>query len=396
MAITAVAVPLLLLALWIAIHRIPGFGGFLADTARSVFGNEAVAWVEDTTYGIEDWVLRKTRSDDKPEAYWEVPPSATLAPVEPPAAADAGADAEPAAPRPFHLAAVGPMHESFAAPGDGVWVGVKDTRHPDEPPRLLKTLLHPDKNRSWTTVAVVAVDLSQVDLHAVAGRYEPESRTPEAKKYERRAVIDPDHHDRLIAAFNGGYKATHGYYGMKIDGVTLIPPRPKACTVAQYEDGRLAIRPWEALADTEPDMRWWRQAPLCMYEDGKPNPVLGMSKLGWGASSVSGTTVIRRSAIGLDADARVLFVGIGDHTTGQAIAHAMHHAGAAFVAQLDVNFSYPKFVTYENRADSDELFAVPLTEHFEYTEDEYIRQRSHRDFFYLTRRESSRQAAAAP
>ena len=388
LAITVVAIPVLVVALWIAIHRIPGFGGLLADTARAVFGNEAVAWMEDTAYGVQDWLLRKTRSGDEPEAYWEVPPTAAATAAEPPA--DAGADGQaPAGPKPFRLASVGPVHDAFKAPGDGVWVQVTDARHPDEPARLLKTQLHPDRNRSWTIVAVVAVDLSQVDIHSVAGRFEPESRTPEAKKYERRATIDPAHHDRLIAGFNGGYKATHGYYGMKIDGVVLIPPRPKACTVAKYDDGKLAVRSWEALANDDERLVWWRQAPLCMYEQGKPNPVLGMSKLGWGASSVSGTTVIRRSAIGLDEEAKVLFIGIGDHTTGQAIAHAMHHAGAAHVAQLDVNFSYPKFVTFEpSESDPSKLLAVPLTEHFEYTEDEYIRVRSHRDFFYLVRRET--------
>ncbi|MBW2523037.1 MAG: hypothetical protein JRI23_02620 [Deltaproteobacteria bacterium] len=360
----------------------------MADTARSLLGNEAVAWMEDTAYGIQDWLFRKTRSNAEPEAYWEVPASATADAVEPPPAADAGADAAPAGPKPFRLAAVGPVHDAYEAPGDGVWIELADTRHPDEPARLLKTQLHPDKNRSWTIVAVVAVDLRQVDIHSVAGRYEPESRTPEAKKYERRATIDPAHHDQLIAAFNGGYKATHGYYGMMIDGVTLIPPRPKSCTVAKYDDGRLAVRSWEALADDEQKLVWWRQAPFCMYEEGKPNPVLSMSKLGWGASSVSGTTVIRRSAIGLDEAGEVLYVGIGDHTTAQSIAHAMHHAGAAHVAQLDVNFSYPKFVTYEvSKSDPQKLIAVPLTEHFEYTEDEYIRARSHRDFFYLVRRE---------
>ena len=91
--------------------------------------------------------------------------------------------------------------------------------------------------------------------------------------------------------------------------------------------------------------------------------------------------------MGLDASGKVLFVGIGDFTTATAIADAMHHAGAANVAQLDVNFSFPKFVTYEPRsAGSSDLLATPLTQHFEYTEDDYIRKPAERDFFYLTRR----------
>jgi hypothetical protein len=174
---------------------------------------------------------------------------------------------------------------------------------------------------------------------------------------------------------------------MKVDGVTLMPPRSLCCVVAKMKDGDLLIRDWSAVETQEPEMLWWRQTPICMYDEGKPHPALSMSKLGWGAPSVSGTTVIRRSAIGLSEDGRVLFVGIGDHVTGRSIAEAMHHAGAHSIAQLDVNFSYPKFLTYDHAAPgSKELKPVPLTDNFEYEPDQYVGSRSQRDFFYLTRR----------
>jgi hypothetical protein len=54
------------------------------------------------------------------------------------------------------------------------------------------------------------------------------------------------------------------------------------------------------------------------------------------------------------------------------------------VAQLDVNFSFPKFVLYERKEEG--LAAVPLTENFEYEADQYVGTRSQRDFFYLVRR----------
>jgi len=376
----------LLVGLWAAIQRVPGFGSWLADTGRSVVGPRPVAWVEDWAYGVEDWVNRQTRSGEKPVAYWEVPSANSKAGSA--KSKRERANRLPGSGRPqFELAAVGPVHDSFSAPGDGSWVPMTDALRPDAPAVMLKTLLHPDRSRSWAVVAVVAVDLGQAELHPVAGLQEPESRTPEAKGYNRKGLIDPGDHSRLLAAFNGGYKSTHGYYGMKIDGITLVPPRSLCCVIAAYDDGRLAIRSWEAVSADEPSMRWWRQAPVCMYENGKANPVLNMPGFGWGASSVSGTTVIRRSAMGLDASGKVLFVGIGDFTTATAIADAMHHAGAANVAQLDVNFSFPKFVTYEPRsAGSSDLLATPLTQHFEYTEDDYIRKPAERDFFYLTRR----------
>jgi hypothetical protein len=377
-----VALPVCGVALWLAVHNIPGFGPFMADSLRWAFGNEFVAWLEDTAYGAEDWVNQKTRAEESAEPMWEVPetPPSSI-PAEP------SASGEPPPPA-FTLANLAPMVPDVATTkGEGIWVPVVDPRHPGDRTRLLKTFIHPDKNRSWAVVAIVAVDLSSVELHAVAGRHEPERKSKDAKAYQVPAIVPPEMHDRLIAAFNGGYKSTHGEYGMKIGGVVLAPPRARCCVVALMNDGRYLIRDWDSVKDREPEMTWWRQTPMCMFDEGTPHPMLSAPKFGWGAASVSGTTVIRRSAIGLDKDKKLLFIGIGDHVTGQAIGMAMHHAGAHSVSQLDVNFSFPKFVLYDYKQAGDkELKAIPLTEHFEYTEDQYVGKQAERDFFYLARR----------
>jgi hypothetical protein len=96
--------------------------------------------------------------------------------------------------------------------------------------------------------------------------------------------------------------------------------------------------------------------------------------------------VIRRSAVGLSPDGKILYVGISNHTTAKVMASGMFHAGAASVAQMDVNWSYPKFVTYEQRKD-DLLYPVALAEGFEFSDKLYLRERSMRDFFYLARLE---------
>ena len=49
-------------------------------------------------------------------------------------------------------------------------------------------------------------------------------------------MVPDKHHDGLIAAFNGGFKTTHGHYGMMLDGVEFVPPRDVACTFARYRD----------------------------------------------------------------------------------------------------------------------------------------------------------------
>jgi hypothetical protein len=375
-------------ALWVAVHRYDWMGPLVANTLRSIVGVDAVAKLEDFTYALEDGVNRMTRRHDAPKAYWAVPASAS-APKKDPAPMEASAAVAPLVE--FRLKDPGPALKQWSAPGDGVWVPIRDSRYPGEEPFLYKTLLHPDASRSWSEAFVVAVDVRRVDVYVVAGSQEPKSDDPKLV-YERRARIPDEHQATVLAAFNGGFMTEHGGYGMKVDGVVLVHPKPSACTLALYKDGSMRIASWNKLAASEADMLWYRQAPQCMYEAGKIHPgLIGGAGLKWGAT-LDGDTVIRRSAVGLSADRQILYVSITNHTTARALADAMHHAGAVDVAQMDVNWSYPKFVLFEGDGAGEKRKAVALASGFEFSEDEYIRKRARRDFFYAVRRPSARSA----
>ena len=105
---------------------------------------------------------------------------------------------------------------------------------------------------------------------------------------------------------------------MMLDGDTFVPPRDIACTVGLYKDGSAKIGTWKELKDDEPKMFGYRQTPPCLVEDGKTNSQLDVEyNKNWGAT-VSGETVIRRSAIGLDKSGHTLFYGLGEAVTAQA------------------------------------------------------------------------------
>jgi hypothetical protein len=374
---------LVALTYW-AVHRFEWAGPLVANGLRAIVGVDNVARLEDVVYAVEDRVNRLTRRDEKPQAHWQVP-AKPVAP--PPSAAPLASAAEPRLP-PFTLPDPGPALKAGSAPGDGKWVPMVDPRRPDEPPYMLKTLLHTDASRSWAEVFVVAIDLRRVRLYAVAGTREPAADSPEGEKYERSALIPIEHDEELLGAFNGGFMTEHGGYGMKLDGVTLVKPKPNACTIAVYADDSVRIGPWSTLADSAAQMRWFRQAPECMWAANKLHPGLqGGKGLKWGAT-LDGETVIRRSAIGLNQTRDVLFVSITNHTTARALADGMHHCGAVDVAQLDVNWSYPKFVTFEPSSAGGPRNAVALADGFEYSPDEYIRKKQRRDFFYLVRKDT--------
>lgn len=389
----AIGVPVAIGALWIAVHSIPWMGPLVANTLRAIIGKENVTRLEEFAYSVEDRVNRTLKADSEPKAYWDVPARDTeQAPAAPPPMGQAGAQAQEAEGEKekelpvFRPEDVGPVHESWSAAGDGQWVPITDPRRPEEPARLYKTLLHPDKSRSWAELFVVAVDLRQVAVMPVMGYQEPRTDKEELQDYPRYAKIPKEHWDAMLAAFNGGFMAEHGQYGVYFDGVTFIEPQDEACTFARYEDGSFEIATWSKIKDEFDDMLWYRQAPNCMYEDGEMHPKLKIHRAKkWGAT-LDGRTVIRRSAVGLSPDRQTLYVGISNHTNAKVMALGMHHAGSEDVAQMDVNWSYPKFVTYEPN-EKGRLEPVALAEGFEFSKDLYLRERSMRDFYYLAREE---------
>lgn len=384
--IVAVALVLLAAGLWYGVNHVSWLGPMVADTLRAVIGTEAVTRLEAFAYGVQDRWNQLVHSGDKPEPRWEIPPapSASEAPAPPPI--DGGPTLAP-----FHPRDPGPLFPTAAAAGDGVWVPVDLPGAPVEPTLMWKTLIHPDLRRPWAEIYAVAIDLRRVRLFSVAGTDEPRSLVPESRSYVRTGIIPEAQRRGLLAAFNGGFKAEHGKYGMMIDGVTLITPRPDACTVGCNGDGTLRIGTWKALGDDARAFAWWRQAPPCLVEDDKLHPGLSDENTNWGAA-LGGETVIRRSAIGLDAARAVLFMAVSNATTVRSLGVGMKHLGASTVAQLDINFSYPRFALFRGM-DQGKPEAFGLFPGFSVKPEEYAEHSSPRDFFYLLRAEPGKGAS---
>jgi hypothetical protein len=251
---------------------------------------------------------------------------------------------------------------------------------------MYKAMVHPDPKRSYAAVAVVAIDLARLGLSLVAGTVEPQSAT--VAKADRPGVVPPEHFGDLVAAFNGGFKAEHGHYGMMVDGQTFLPPRKTSCTVALYRDGSLRVRTFSALEPSVPEMAGYRQTPPCLVEQGEIHETLQVAEdsHGWGAA-VGGATVIRRSALGLSADGKTMFYAIGDAVTAGTLAKAMKAAGARDAAELDVNQAYPRFVLYTPpEAREAPRVASALIPDIQYARTEYTGRPEGRDFFYVTRK----------
>ncbi len=348
-------------------------------------------------YGVEDRIKRVVYRDAAPKTFWEEPtakPGESAEAAAAPTPQSPGAGAAAFGPPPFE-----PPVASVAAKGDGRWIAIDDPRAPADAgggASMFKTLVHPDAGRSFAAVAIVALDLDRMSLHAVAGTIEPQSA--DVPKAERPGVVPTDDFDLLVAGFNGGFKAEHGHYGMMVEGRTFLPPRPTSCTVALYKNGDVRIRTFAALKGSVGAMSAYRQTPPCLVEEGNIHDALLSAEdaTGWGVS-VSGQTAIRRSAVGLDKSGKTLFYAIGDAVTAGTLARAMKAAGAENAAELDVNQAYPRFVFY---APAPHGVAPRVTSalipDIHFSRSEYVGKPELRDFFYVTRKPEATALAGHP
>ncbi|EYF08455.1 Hypothetical protein CAP_3984 [Chondromyces apiculatus DSM 436] len=281
------------------------------------------------------------------------------------------------------------VHARTAKPEDGTWTPLPEGAA-GGPPVLARTTVHPHTIKPHVYVHVIAVDLRRVGLHLVAGTLEPEAKEIPAER--RPGLVPAADQTDLIAVFNGGFMARHGKYGMRVGADVFLPPRPDACTVALYQDGAqdgaVRIGVWSEIEASAPRMTAFRQTPPCLVSDGALHPNIedATRPRRWSAAE-NGEVEIRRSALGIDASGQVLFYGSGEWITAKDLATAMKAAGAVDAAQLDINYSYTKFLFYGRPAPGDPLQVVStLIQDTKHTKRGYVASAAERDFFYLKRR----------
>jgi len=352
---------------WIALHEIPSFGPMMADGIRKVVGPRPVAWMEDLVYGAEDRIHLAVKGDEAPKTFWEVPAPSSL----------------PAAPEDGPPPAFSPPYPSVAAKGDGTWIPVRASTDTDGV-AMYKALIHPDPKRPYAAVAVMAMDMRELDLEMIAGTEEPES--PHVPRSHRPGLVPENDRGLVTAVFNGGFKAVHGGFGMRVGSDTFVPPKETSCTVALLPNEEMEIRTFSVIKDDEPNMLAYRQTPPCLVERGETNSALSneLTK-NWGAS-VSGDTIIRRSALGLSKDKKYLYYALGDAVTAHSIAEAMRAVGAYDAAQLDVNYAYPRFMLVARGKSGSLELTQPLVPDLKYGPTEYVGVAEQRDFFYVKRK----------
>lgn len=282
-----------------------------------------------------------------------------------------------------------PPFERSAKPGDGRWVPLGSADAGDRlaaaPPSMVKAVVHPHPMSRFEAVTVVAMDLTKLGVHFAPGTDDP--KTEALGDGHPPGLVPKRLHDKLVVVFNGGFKPRHGHWGMMLAGQVLLAPKQSACTIGLYRDGTIRIASWPSLAAEVDRMAAYRQTAPCLLENSELHPELAAKQeRAWGGRSPKRKTR-RRTALGIDATGTMLLFGMGIEVGPHRLAEAMKHVGAVAAAQLDINWSWTRFLLFGTPSADPRLQVtstlIPQMVHARFG---YVEKAAFRDFFYVTRR----------
>jgi hypothetical protein len=336
-----------------------------------------------------DTAARKT--GEPAPAVASVPVTAESA--SPPSSAEPKAD-KPSEPQPklaspsvFPPANFEPPSAKSAQKGDGIWTALgdkgKSERAAEEPPLIVRTVVHPHPNSRFVTVTIAAVDLTRVALRLVPGTedlgWAKLPVTPQS------GLVPEGEQDGLLFIMNGGFQPRHGKWGLVANGVVVSEPREPGCTMGLHVDGTLRIAPWPRLEPERAKFESLRQTPPCLVDEGAVHPLLlkGQDKA-WGGHAADVNTQ-RRSAAGVDPTGRILFYALGEEAQPRHLADALRVAGASAAVELDINWYWTRFLLFGTASGALRV-SSPLVPKMEGQAHGYVVRASTRDFFYGVRR----------
>ena len=375
------------------------------DTVRTELGPEPVAMIEAAVFKVRDVLRRSMYVIFGPESQAASAP--VLLPVPPPEALDASYaqnDTSVWPPEP-----IAPIFKS-PEPGEGAWEAVAypwlkrlpsaggesdrsltkpsavtapgaSARPSVPPPYFYRTMIRPDPDRPYARVLVVAMDMRQLELDMEAGVEDPKPLT--GAHGSGKIPRDPKIMNRVVGAFNGAFKTTHGEYGMMVHRRVLLPPKPGAATLIVNDDRRVGLGNWGASPELPSDVVSFRQNLEPLVQDGKVSPS-GRTQWGW---QLTGTSMLtERSGVCVTEGGHLYYVW-GDEVSAQTLGKAMLLAKCTYGIHLDMNPHHTGFVFASVRSlvnkDYDARLLTPLMEIWPERYLEY----SPKDFFYLMLRD---------
>jgi hypothetical protein len=238
-----------------------------------------------------------------------------------------------------------------------------------------------DPERPYARVLIVAMDMRQLELDMEAGVEDPKPLT--GQHGTGKIPRDPAVLSRVVGAFNGAFKTTHGEYGMMVHRRILLPPKPGAATVVVTQDRRVGLGTWGARPDIPDDVLSFRQNLEPLVEEGHLTPS-GRTQWGW---QLPGTSMMtERSGLCVAGTGQLYYLW-GDEVSAATLGKAMILAGCSYGIHLDMNPHHTGFIFASIRSLANKDYDVKLlTPQMEISQERYL-EYSPKDFFYLMLRD---------
>ena len=353
----------------------PGLITWVVDTVRRMpgVGSAPVEWLEHTVFGLTDRASRAYHEFVETDTAAEAQRALAVAKLPSAKLESAAASApvelvqEPAAPEDIGWppAALTPVLKDEVR-GEGIWLPVKDdafaATEPNGTPLFYQSFIRVDPQRTYTRVYVTMWDPRMVQLGIVMGTKEPESATGETGNGQ--IPRDPYVLSHLVGAFNGGFQAMHGEFGMMANKRVFLPPKPFAATIAVFEDGSMGMGSWpgpgrhtwdESFANSQiPEgMLAMRQNLTSVVEGDAWNP---WERWWWGAAPqwAEEQTYIHRSGLCLTREGFFAYFW-GESMGPEELGKAMLTARCVRGMHLDMNSKHTGFEFYRPYAREDQL-----------------------------------------
>ncbi|MEP6870977.1 MAG: phosphodiester glycosidase family protein [Anaerolineaceae bacterium] len=359
----------------------------VADTGRTVVGDENWAKVESYFFQVEDRIAKaKYRV-----LGGQTNPFATSVEVEfvprveartwsyyiGPLLAAPGLTAEDLAPTPLVLPKTTPLRDNLEA-GEGIWTTAGLPRSAPNDVLMAKTFVRPDKSRPYALVGVLLIDSRRIRLNMTGGTVDPGGD----RGVKGPGIIPSEAQSKLLVAWNGGFKGPHGSYGMIADGKEYRPMRAGLATVCSYKDGAVRMGEWGTDLTATDTIAACRQNAVLLVKDGQVSKRTAEGNDTWGYVAVNSAEFITwRSAVGMTKDGSLL-IAAGNSLSAATLASALWAAGAYTAMQLDINSPYVLLSQFYQQPDGT-LRAVRFMDNMPDSPARFLKTQE-RDFMWVT------------
>jgi len=381
-----VAVLVLGVALAVVPEVFPNVGADIAERLRTVFGPQPVAMLESISFQLQDKINSFRSEVDGGQVQINV---SSQLPNNPDQVSTPAIEPSPTSQSPNIPSAQDiqnpPVNVVTDAPDLG-WQAYGPMVQGN--PVMAQAVVKLDPQRPYAAIVLVRIDLSKIQLHIMPGTLEPPHPAQIKQFIPNLGAVPLQEQDKLLVAFNGGFRSIHGHYGMTVNDVSLLPPVPGIATLAIYRDGHVQLGTWGRDINPSADMLAFRQNCPPLIELGTINPDLSIiDKDAWGYTN--NLDITWRTGLGITQDGHYLIYAVGNGNSAETLAEAFVAAGAYNAMQLDINQFYAHFYTYQP--------SDPATSKgFRFTGERLVDQMinnphlyltpNERDFFYITLR----------